>query len=111
MAERNTAKTKRSDTGKAAPKAKPAPAAPQGPPGVQIKTPQTVLGGGEEVEITFSAPMVAGVVGVPAGCLALVLVSLVTAPPDAAQRAMLAALRRPGPPAQGDGRHGPPSAL
>ena len=44
---------------KAAPKAKPAPAAPQGPPGAVITTPKTVLGGGEEVEITFSAPMVA----------------------------------------------------
>jgi uncharacterized protein YfaS (alpha-2-macroglobulin family) len=47
---------------KPAPKAKPVaekPAAvPQGPPGVQIKTPQAVLGGGEEVEITFSAQMV-----------------------------------------------------
>jgi uncharacterized protein YfaS (alpha-2-macroglobulin family) len=44
---------------KPAPKAKPVPAAPQGPPGAEIKTPQTVLGGGEEVEITFSAPMIA----------------------------------------------------
>jgi hypothetical protein len=44
---------------KPAPKARPVPATSQGPPGVEIKTPQTVLGGGEEVEITFSAPMVA----------------------------------------------------
>ncbi len=47
---------------KPAPKAKPVaekPApAPQGTPGVQIRTPQAVLGGGEEVEITFSTPMV-----------------------------------------------------
>lgn len=43
---------------KPAPKAKPVPAVPQGPPGVAIKTPKAVLGGGEEVEITFSAPMV-----------------------------------------------------
>ena len=40
-------------------------------------------------------PVAAGVFGVPAGCLALVLVSLVTAPPDGAQRAMVDALRRP----------------
>lgn len=56
-------------------------------------------------------PVAAGVFGVPAGCLALVLVSLVTARPDAAQLAMADALRRPGPVESGDSRLGPPSAL
>jgi cation/acetate symporter len=56
-------------------------------------------------------PMAAGVFGVPAGCLALVLVSLVTPRPAEAQGAMVDALRRPEPVAWGDSRHGPPSTL
>ena len=56
-------------------------------------------------------PMTAGVFGVPAGCLVLVLVSLVTPRPAEAQLAMVDALRRPEPVGQGDSRHGPPSAL
>ena len=56
-------------------------------------------------------PVAAGVFGVPAGCLALVLVSLVTAPPAEPQQAMVDALRRPEPAEWGDSRHGPPSTL
>ena len=56
-------------------------------------------------------PVAAGVFGVPAGCLVLVLVSLVTAPPAQPQQAMVDALRRPEPAQWGDSRHGPPSTL
>ncbi len=42
-------------------------------------------------------PVSAGVFGVPLGCLALVLVSLLTAPPQATEMAMVDALRRPKP--------------
>jgi cation/acetate symporter len=56
-------------------------------------------------------PVAAGVFGVPAGCLALVLASLATARPAEAQLAMVDALRRPEPVEWGDSRHGPPSAL
>ena len=56
-------------------------------------------------------PVAAGVFGVPAGCLALVLVSLVTAPPAQPQQAMVDALRRPEPTEWGASRNGPPSAL
>ena len=42
-------------------------------------------------------PVAAGVFGVPAGCLVLVLVSCLTAKPAAAELAMVDALRRPGP--------------
>jgi cation/acetate symporter len=56
-------------------------------------------------------PVAAGVFGVPAGCLALVLVSLLTPRPAEAQQAMVDALRRPEPVAWGDSRRGPPSAL
>ena len=56
-------------------------------------------------------PVAAGVFGVPAGCLALVLVSLMTPSPAPEQLAMLDALRRPGPLDLGDDRRGPPSVL
>lgn len=56
-------------------------------------------------------PVAAGVFGVPAGCLALVLVSLVTAPPAQPQQAMVDALRRPEPTEWGASRNGSPSAL
>ena len=42
-------------------------------------------------------PMAAGVFGVPAGCAALLLVSLLSPPPAAPELAMVDALRRPGP--------------
>ena len=42
-------------------------------------------------------PVAAGVFGVPAGCVVLVLVSCLTAKPAAAELAMVDALRRPGP--------------
>ncbi len=42
-------------------------------------------------------PVAAGVFGVPAGCVVLVLVSCLTAEPAAAELAMVDALRRPGP--------------
>jgi cation/acetate symporter len=42
-------------------------------------------------------PVAAGVFGVPAGCVVLVLVSYLTAEPAAAELAMVDALRRPGP--------------
>jgi cation/acetate symporter len=41
------------------------------------------------------APMSAGVFGVPAGCTALVLVSLITAPPDARVQRFIEQLRQP----------------
>ena len=56
-------------------------------------------------------PVAAGVFGVPAGCLALVLVSLVTAPPAQPQQAMVDGLRRPEPTEWGASRNGSPSAL
>ncbi len=43
-------------------------------------------------------PMAAGAFGVPAGILALVLVSLLTPPPDGAEAELAASLRRPPPP-------------
>jgi cation/acetate symporter len=43
------------------------------------------------------APMSAGVFGVPAGCTALVLVSLLTAPPDARIQGFIEQLRQPEP--------------
>jgi len=57
-------------------------------------------------------PVAAGVFGVPAGCLVLVLVSLFSAPPAAAGMAMVDDLRRPLP-APGDDaqRSGPACAL
>ena len=56
-------------------------------------------------------PVAAGVFGVPAGCLVLVLVSLITPPPAAAELAMVDALRRPEPLERDSSRSGPPSAL
>jgi cation/acetate symporter len=56
-------------------------------------------------------PVAAGVFGVPAGCTALVLVSLLTPEPAEAERAMADALRRPGPKPDIGSRSGPPSAL
>ena len=56
-------------------------------------------------------PVAAGVFGVPAGCLVLVLVSLITPAPLAAERAMVDALRRPEPLGRDSSRSGPPSAL
>jgi cation/acetate symporter len=56
-------------------------------------------------------PVAAGVFGVPAGCAALVLVSLLTPAPAEAERAMADALRRPGPRPDTESRSGPPSAL
>jgi cation/acetate symporter len=56
-------------------------------------------------------PVAAGVFGVPAGCLALVLVSLLTPGPGPDERAMVEQLRRPEP-WPPDNRHsGPPSVL
>ena len=55
-------------------------------------------------------PVSAGVFGVPAGCLALVLVSLLTRPPAAAELAMVDNLRRPrGEPDQFSESGGPPA--
>jgi cation/acetate symporter len=51
------------------------------------------------------------VFGVPAGCLVLLMVSLLTPPPGRAELAMVDALRLPGPLPEGPGRSGPPSAL
>ena len=56
-------------------------------------------------------PVAAGVFGVPAGCLALVLVSLFTPRPGPAQQGMIDALRRPEPQERSGSRSGPPSAL
>ena len=56
-------------------------------------------------------PVAAGVFGVPAGCLALAVVSLLTAPPADAERAMAEDLRHPGDAADEARRAGPPSAL
>ena len=56
-------------------------------------------------------PVAAGVFGVPAGCLVLVVVSLLTAPPEPAERAMADDMRRPGPLPDDTQRYGPPSAL
>jgi cation/acetate symporter len=56
-------------------------------------------------------PVAAGVFGVPAGCLALVLVSLITPRPEAAELAMVDALRRPDAPDTEWSHSGPPSAL
>ena len=56
-------------------------------------------------------PVAAGVFGVPAGCLMLVVVSLLTAPPEPAERAMADDMRRPGPLPDETRRYGPPSAL
>ena len=56
-------------------------------------------------------PMAAGVFGVPAGCAALLLVSLLTPPPAEPELAMVDALRQPGPLQPDDRRSGPTSAL
>jgi cation/acetate symporter len=56
-------------------------------------------------------PVAAGVFGVPAGCLALLLVSLFSAPPAPAELAMAEGLRRPGPSPDESQRSGPASAL
>ena len=55
--------------------------------------------------------MSAGVFGVPAGCVALALVSLLTGPPAERELAVVDALRLPGPLDHEDHRSGPPSAL
>jgi cation/acetate symporter len=54
-------------------------------------------------------PVAAGVFGVPAGCLALLVVSRLTAPPGPEERVMAEALRLPG--GTGQSRSGPPSQL
>ena len=54
-------------------------------------------------------PMAAGVFGVPAGCAALLLVSLLTAPPAGPELAMVDGLRLPGPLQPDARRSGPPS--
>ena len=56
-------------------------------------------------------PMSAGVFGVPLGCAVLVLVSLLTPRPAAAEVAMVDALRRPRPLAKPDERQSTPSGL
>ncbi len=56
-------------------------------------------------------PVAAGVFGVPAGCLALIIVSLLTPAPAQAERAMADDLRHPGPQPAEPGRSGPPSLL
>ena len=56
-------------------------------------------------------PVAAGVFGVPAGCLALVIVSLLTPAPAPAERAMAESLRRPDPQPAAAGSSGPPSLL
>ncbi|MBL8351239.1 MAG: VC_2705 family sodium/solute symporter [Burkholderiaceae bacterium] len=56
-------------------------------------------------------PVAAGVFGVPAGALVLVLVSLVTPQSGPAQQGMIDALRRPEPQERGGSSSGPPSAL
>ncbi len=67
-----------------------------------------VLGDGRWLGID---PMSAGVFGVPAGCAALWLVSLLTRPPADLELAVVDALRLPGPLDDDDHRSGPPSAL
>jgi cation/acetate symporter len=56
-------------------------------------------------------PVAAGVFGVPAGCLMLVLVSLITTAPGADEQAMAEQLRKPEPWPGESQRSGPPSAL
>jgi len=56
-------------------------------------------------------PVAAGVFGVPAGCLALALVSLLTTPPGAAEQALAERLRQPDGASDEAQRSGPPSLL
>ena len=56
-------------------------------------------------------PMSAGVFGVPLGCAVLVLVSLLTPRPAAAEVAMVDALRRPRPLGKPDESQSTPSGL
>jgi cation/acetate symporter len=53
------------------------------------------LGGSSAAQWFHIAPISAGVFGVPAGCVALVLVSLLTRPPDQRTRAFIDQLRMP----------------
>ena len=55
----------------------------------------TSLGGTSAAQWFHIAPISAGVFGVPAGCLALVLVSLLTDPPDQRTQAFIDQLRMP----------------
>jgi cation/acetate symporter len=56
-------------------------------------------------------PVAAGVFGVPVGCMVLVLVSLLTRPTGAEERAVAERLRQPDPWPTEPTRSGPPSAL
>jgi len=56
-------------------------------------------------------PVAAGVFGVPAGCLVLVLVSLITRAPAPAEQAVVDQLRQPEPRPAEAARAGPPSVL
>jgi cation/acetate symporter len=53
------------------------------------------LGGTSADQWLHIAPISAGVFGVPAGCAALILVSLLTEPPDESSQAFIDQLRRP----------------